>query len=390
VLHRRLDRRGHNVAGRALAGDGLTIDLSLLKAIDVDPERKTARVGGGANWAELNEATQAHGLAVTGGVISTTGVAGLTLGGGLGWLMGKHGLALDSLTSAEVVTADGRVLTASETENADLFWALRGGGGNFGVVSTFEFRLHEVGPMVTGGLIIYPFPAAPELLRFYREFTADIPDELTAFGALIHAPDGSGAKLTGVAVCHVGTPEQVERDLAPLLSFGEPAIVQIGPMPYAAVNQMLDDGFPFGSLNYWKSGFLEELTDDAIDTMIDAFSGCPTPMGAMVLEHFHGAVTRVPLESTACALRRPGYNLVVPTVWLDPAMTEACVGWTRKTYVALEPFTGQIRYSNYLAEDEGSNAAARSAYGSSYDRLVEVKRAYDPENVFHVNVNIAP
>ncbi len=322
-------------------------------------------------------------------MISTTGIAGLTLGGGLGWLMPKYGLALDNLLSAEVVLADGRVVTASADENADLFWGLRGGGGNFGVVTSFTYGLHEVGPTITGGLIAHPLPAAGELLRFYRDWTAGIPDELMTVAALVDAPDGSGAKLGAVAVCHIGPPEQAERDLAPLLEFGTPAMTQIGPMPYAVLNGMLDGSYPYGSLNYWKSSFLDDLSDGAIDLMVASVAERPAPLGGVVIEHFHGAVTRVPLEATACELRRPGYQIAVTTTWADPGETDTSVAWTRKLHDGLEPFASGLRYVNYLAEDDGSEVVS-AVYATNAGRLAEVKRAYDPDNVFRLNLNIAP
>ena len=378
---------GHGVAGRALTDGGLMLDLSGLKAIDVDAGARTATAGPGVNWGELNEATQAHGLAVTGGVISTTGIAGLTLGGGLGWLMPRFGLALDNLLSAEVVTADGRVLTASDQENPDLFWALRGGGGNFGVVTSFTYRLHEVGPMITGGLLVHPLPAAADLLRFYRDWTAGIPDELMAVAALVDAPDGSGGKLGGVAVCHSGPPEQAQRDLAPLLEFGTPAMVQIGPMPYTAINGMLDGGYPYGSLNYWKSSFLREVDEAAIDTMVETFRTCPSPMTAFGIEHFHGAATRVGVSETAVPHREPGYNYLLTSVWTDPATSDENEAWTRATYAAMEPHFVKRRYLNYLSADDG-DVPGRAVYGDNYDRLTVLKGRYDPDNVFHLNQNI--
>jgi FAD/FMN-containing dehydrogenase len=323
-------------------------------------------------------------------MISTTGIAGFTLGGGLGWLMSKYGLATDSLVSARVVTADGRTLTASETENPDLFWGLRGGGGNFGVVSSFEYRLHEVGPTVIGGLIAYPFDKAPEVLRFYRDFTAESSDELTALGALAHAPDGSGAKLALVAVCHVGTPEQAEQDLRPLREFGEPVLAQLGPMPYTVMNSFLDAGYPEGSLNYWKSSFLADLPDAAFDVAIEQFSICPSPMTGVFLESFHGAVTRVPVEATAVPHREPGYNLLVTSVWTDASATDENVDWTKETFAAMEPFFLNRRWLNYFSEDDVGDDPVRAAYGPNYERLVELKRKYDPQNLFHLNVNIPP
>jgi FAD/FMN-containing dehydrogenase len=379
---------GHSVAGRGTTDGGVMVDLSLLKAIDVDPDARTVRAGGGVNWGELNEATQAHGLAVTGGVISTTGIAGLTLGGGLGWLMPKHGLALDNLLSAEVVLADGRVVTASEEEHPDLFWALRGGGGNFGVVTTFEYRLHEVGPLVTGGRVFHPLDAARDLLRFFRELVATSPDELMSVCALVPAPDGSGAKLCGIAVCHVGPPEQAERDLAPLLAHGSPVLAQIEPMPYTALNAALDDGFPYGSLNYWKSGFLDELPDEAIDALVDGFARCESPLGKVIVEGVHGAVTRVPVDATACELRRFGFNCVLTNIWTDPATTDANIAWTRETYESFRPYASPLRYVNYFSADD--DAALRAAYGTNFDRLSQVKRLYDPDNVFRLNANIPP
>jgi FAD/FMN-containing dehydrogenase len=253
------------VAGKAVTDGGLMIDLSLMKAVHVDPVARTARAQGGVTWGELNRETQLHGLAVTGGVVSTTGIAGLTLGGGFGYMMGKYGLSTDNLLSAEVVTADGVVRTASDNGDADLFWAIRGGGGNFGVVTSFEYRLHEVGPTVTGGMVIHQFEAAPELLRHYRSVRPSLSEDVTAFAGLVQAPDGSGTKLAGLVVGHVGPIEEAEGALAPLVGFGEPLDVNVGPISYSALNQLIDGAFPKGAFNYWRSTFLRELSDDAID-----------------------------------------------------------------------------------------------------------------------------
>ena len=381
---------GHNGAGKAVTEGGVMVDLSLMKGVYVDPARGTARAQGGVTWAGLNRETQMHGLAVTGGVISTTGIAGLTLGGGLGWLMGKHGLAADNLLSAEVVTADGRVLNASADENEDLFWGLRGGGGNFGVVTSFEYKVHPIGPIITGGLVIHPFDAADDLLRFYRDFTASAPDDLTVFAGLVHAPDGSGLKVCGLLLCHVGTLEQAAKDLEPLLGFGSPLDVHVGPMPYSAVNSMLDESFPKGALYYWKSNFLRELSDGAIDMLVAQFAACPSPMTAIVVEHFHGEVTRIPSDATAAQIRGEAYNVVIPSVWTDPAATDANVAWARSAYSALQPFMSERRYVNYLGEDDTGDDPVRAAYGPAYDRPVELKRKYDPENLFRLNANIKP
>jgi FAD/FMN-containing dehydrogenase len=380
---------GHNVAGRATIDGGVMIDLSLMKGIHVDPKARTARAQGGLTWNEFNRETQLHGLATTGGVVSTTGIAGLTLGGGLGWLMGKHALALDNLLSVDLVLADGRILTASEDDNADLFWALRGGGGNFGVAASFEYGLHPVGPMVTGGLIAYPFSAAWDVLRFFRDVTASLPDEFTVFAGLIHAPDGSGAKLAAIVLCHCGPLAAGESAAKPIKKFGAPVMDVIGPMPYSQVNAMLDAAYPRGALNYWKSNFLSSLSDEAIRTMIDCFAKCPTPMGQLLLEHFHGAVTRVGVTDTAFPHRAQGNNLLVFSEWMDPKDNNACTAWARDSYTAMQPFMGSGRYVNYLGDDERGDAVA-AAYGPNHRRLQQLKVKYDPENFFHMNQNIRP
>lgn len=380
---------GHNVAGRATVDGGLMIDLAPMKGIHVDPSARTARAQGGVTWAELNRETQLHGLAVTGGVVSSTGIAGLTLGGGLGWLMGKHGRALDNLRSVELVTAEGQVLRASKDGAADLFWAVRGGGGNFGVATSFEYQLHPVGPTVTGGLVAHPFDRARDVLRFFRDCTASLPDELTVFGGLIHAPDGSGAKLAAMVTCHCGSLAAGETAMRPLKHFGSPVMDAIGPMPYSQLNGMLDAAYPKGALNYWKSSFLAQLSDDAIDTMIEGFARCPTPMGQLLLEHFHGAATRVEVGDTAFPHRVDGYNFLVLSEWTEPAQTDRCIAWARDTYAAMEPFVASGRYVNYLGDDETGDPIA-AAYGPNYRRLQELKTKYDPNNFFHMNQNIRP
>lgn len=379
---------GHGVAGRAIADGALTIDLSLMKQVIVDPDARTALAGGGVAWGEFNDATAEHALATTGGIVSTTGIAGLTLGGGLGWLMGKHGLAADNLISVELVTADGDVRTVNAEQEPDLFWALRGAGANFGVATVLGYRLHPL-TQVTGGLAAYPFEAARDVLAFYRDYTAQAPDELTVYGGLIHAPDGSGMPLAAIVLCHAGEPSQAEADLKPLLEFGSPVLVQIGTMPYPAINSMLNAGYPTGSLNYWKSSFVRELSEDLIQTMIEVFPSCPSPMTGILVEHVHGAVTRVGVLDTAVQHREPSYNLMVASVWTEPSQTDANIRWTRKAYAALEPDFLDRRYLNYLSEDELGHAAA-AAYGPIYDRLADLKAMYDPDNVFHMNLNVEP
>jgi FAD/FMN-containing dehydrogenase len=379
---------GHNPAGRATIDGGLMIDLSLMKGIHVDAKNRTARVQGGATWKEYNRETQVHGLASTGGVISTTGVGGLTLGGGLGWLMPKYGMAVDNLRSVELVTADARVLTASKDENPDLFWALRGGGGNFGIASSLEFNVYPVGPTVTGGLVAHPFPAARDVLRFFHGTTRSIPDEVMLAAALIQAPDGS-AKLAAIVACHCGSLPDGEAAFRPVKAFGPPVMDVIGPMPYEAVCQMLDAGYPKGALNYWKSSFLPTLSDAAIDTLIDCYSRVPSPMTGIIIEHFHGAVTRIPVGDTAFPHRSEGYNLLFLTQWTNPAESDRNIAWARESYAAMQPFVGQGRYVNYLDDDEAGDPVAQ-AYGPVYARLRQVKSKYDPTNFFHMNQNIKP
>ena len=380
---------GHNVAGRATIDGGVMIDLAPMKQIRIEPKNRRVRAQGGVTWGELNRETQRHGLAVTGGVVSSTGIAGLTLGGGLGWLMGKHGLALDNLLSVELITAEGEAIRTSKDERADLFWAVRGGGGNFGVATGFEYQLHPVGPKVTSGLIAHPFERARDVLRFYRESTASLRDEHVLFGTLAHAPDGSGVKLAAMVTCHCGPLAAAEKATLPLKQFGSPVLDAVGPMGYCELNGMLDAGYPKGAFNYWKSTFLRQLSDDAIDTMIACFARCPTPMGQLLLEHVHGAATRVGVEETAFPHRARGYNFLVLSQWMDPATTDRSIAWARETYHEMEPFAAAGRYVNYLGDDEPGDPVA-AAYGSNYGRLRELKTKYDPKNFFRMNQNIRP
>jgi FAD/FMN-containing dehydrogenase len=359
-----------------------------MKDITVDPERGTATAQGGVTWNELNEAAGSHALAVTGGAVSTTGIAGYTLGGGLGWLMGKYGLACDNLAAAELVTAAGEVLQVDAESHPDLLWALRGGGGNFGVATAFTYRMHPLS-MVTGGLIAHPIDAAPDLLRFYRDAVADASDDLTVFAGLVHAPDGSGHKLAALVVCHAGDPDAAARELAPFTSFGSPLMTQVGPMPYPTMNTLLDAGYPTGSLNYWLSSFTDGLPDALIDAAVERFASVPSTMTAILFEHFHGAVTRVAPTDTAVPHREAGWNLLIPSVWTDPSATEANIGWTRETHAGFAPHLSERRWLNYLGDDQAEDAV-QAAYGPNYERLREIKRRYDPTNVFHLNHNIAP
>lgn len=380
---------GHNVAGRATIDGGVMIDLAPMKEIRVEPEKRRVQAQGGVTWAELNRETQRHGLAVTGGVVSSTGIAGLTLGGGFGWLMGKYGLALDNLCSVELVDAEGKTIRTSRDEEPDLFWAMRGGGGNFGVATSFEYRLHPVGPQVTGGLVAHPFERARDVLRFYRESTVSLADEHMLFGTLAHAPDGSGMKLAAMVTSHCGPPAVAETATLPFKQFGPPIVDTVGPMSYCDLNGMLDAGYPKGAFNYWKSSFLRELSDDAVDTMIACFARCPSPMAQLLLEHVHGAAIRVGVTETAFPHRAEGYNFLVLSQWMDPAMTDRCIAWARETYRQMEPFAASGRYVNYLGDDEPGDAVS-AAYGLNYQRLRQLKTKYDPKNFFRMNQNIRP
>jgi FAD/FMN-containing dehydrogenase len=379
---------GHSIAGKAVTEGGLMIDLSLMKGIHVDPVRFAARAQPGVTVGELDRATAAFGLATPSGVVSSTGIAGLTLGGGIAWLMGKHGMAVDNLLSAEVVLASGEVVTASEDTDPDLFWALRGGGGNFGVVTSFEYRTHPLAS-VLGGPVLHPLEAAPQLFTFYREFAADLPDELSTQAAFLHAPDGSATKLCGVAVCHAGDDaDRADADLRPLRRFGSPAADMIQRMPYPAVNTGFDWLSPAGVLGYWKSAFFSELSEKAVEVMTAAFERAPSDLCALVIEDFHGAVTRVAPTATAYPHRERGYNLFLISHWTDPALTETGIAWARDTFDALSPYMADRSYMNYLSGDDYDRV--RQAYGPNYERLAELKRRYDPDNVFRLNHNIDP
>ena len=380
---------GHNVAGRGTIDGGLMIDLAPMKGIHVNPAQRTARAQGGVLWKELNRETQVHALATTGGVVGTTGIAGLTLGGGLGWLMPKYGLALDNLRSAEMVLADGSVTRASADENPDLFWGIRGGGGNFGIAASLEYELHPVGPMITGGLVAHPLQRAYDVLRMFRDACAGAPDELMLAAGMLTAPDGSGAKLVGVLAAHCGSLKDGEAAVKSIKAFGPPVMDAIGPIPYCAQNALLDASLPAGALNYWKSQFLTNLSDDCIRTLVEQFSACPSPMSQIVIEHFHGVASRVPVSDTACAMRISGFNVVLISQWADRRETERSIAWCRATYGALGPFLQSFRYLNYMDHDEPGDPAA-VAYGPNLPRLRELKRKYDPDNIFHVNVNIRP
>ncbi len=375
---------GHSVAGSAVCNDGLVIDLSRMKTIRVDPVRRVARADPGLLLAEFDQETQAFGLSTTLGTFSVTGIAGLTLGGGLGWLMGKHGLACDNLISVDLVTADGRLLTADAEENADLFWGVRGGSGNFGVVTSFEYRLHPLGS-VLGGLVAYPLAQAPQVLRFFREYSAACPDELGLMVALITLPDGN--TVVGVEGCYSGDLEAGEEALRPLRSFGSPVADLFQVMRYTDVQKMNDWWAIPGQQHYWKSSFMREINDAAIDVIADFAIRKPSLGSAVALEFMHGAVGRVAPDATAFAHRDARNNFLMLGRWESPAETETGMGWVREFWDAMKPFLSTGVYVNYLSENEGEERV-RGAYGSNYDRLLQLKAKYDPANFFRVNQNI--
>jgi FAD/FMN-containing dehydrogenase len=387
---------GHNVAGTAVCDGGVVLDCSPMKGRWVDPATRTARAQAGLLWGELDLETQVFGLATTGGIISHTGIAGLTLGGGLGWLMRKHGLAADNLLSADVVTAEGECLRASEREHADLFWGLRGGGGNFGVVTSFEYRLHPVGPIVLAGMILHPAARASEVLAFYRDYVASAPDELTTIAVLRMAPPAPfippevhGQPVVVIGACYAGPVEEGERAVAPLRRFGEPLVDFIRPTPYVSHQALLDPTAPHGLNYYWKSEYLPPLSDALIDTLVEHAWRGVTPESYTIIFHLGGAVGRADPEGSAFEDRRAAHAVVIDSVWSEPARASACIAWTRDFWEAVRPYaTGRI-YVNFLGEE--GPGRVRAAYGATkYERLQALKRTYDPTNFFRLNQNVAP
>ena len=374
---------GHSIAGNGVCEGGLMIDLSPMKQLQVDPERRTARAGGGMKLGEFDRGTQAEGLATTLGIASDTGIAGLTLGGGYGWLAGKYGLACDNLVSAEVVTADGEIVAASETENADLFWGLRGGSGNLGVVTTLEYRLHPL-RKVLAGLIL--FPPSSEALRFYDEFSRGCPDELTTLALLTSAPDGSLALAVGA--CYCGSLEEGERELRPLREFAPPLADMIEPREYVNLQTLTDEAWPPGNLYYWKSSLVTELGDDLVEILLERAARKPTPLSVIYFQQLHGAAERVAADDTAYAHRFYHYNCGAMLETQDRADVDRGIEWARESWAAMQPHAERRMYVNDMSDDE--QPRMREAYGPGYDRLRELKRKYDPENVFRLNANVEP
>lgn len=386
---------GHNVAGNAVCDGGLVIDLSPMKSVRVDPERRVVRAEPGLTWGEFDRETQALGLAITGGIQSTTGIAGFTLGGGFGYLARKHGLTCDNLLSADVVTADGRLITASAEQHADLFWGLRGGGGNFGIVTSFEFRLVPLGP-VLGGMLLYPLGRAAEVLRFYREYVKSAPDELFTISVFTTAPAAPhipeplrGQPVLMLIICYAGDVEKGARIIQPLRAFGPPAADLVTVKPYREMQQLLDAANPAGRLNYWKSEFMTGYSDAAIDTLIEFSARAPSPYSKTLFTQMQGAIARVGAHESAYSHRQAPFLVNINAMWTDRAESEAQIAWARDFWAAMRPFSAGGVYVNFLS-GEGEERV-RAAYGEeTYTRLAALKRAYDPDNVFRLNQNITP
>jgi FAD/FMN-containing dehydrogenase len=386
---------GHNIAGNAVSDGALMIDLSGMKSVQVNPAGRTARIQPGATLGDIDAATQPHGLALPVGINSTTGIAGLTLGGGFGWLSRKHGLTIDNLISAEVVTATGEQVTASESENADLFWGIRGGGGNFGVVTSFEFKLHPVGPEVLSGLIVHPFSDAADVLRRYRKFVASAPEELSVWVVLRKAPplpflpeDVHGTEVLVFAALYAGDMTDGERAMEGLRAIGNPIADAITPHNFIDFQAAFDPLLTPGSRNYWKSHDFNELSDGALDAIVEYAGKLPTAQCEIFVAHLGGAVGRVPFDATAYTHRDADFVLNVHTRWDDPAEDDLCVGWAREFFDRSAPYATGGVYVNFMPQDELERVA--EAYGSNYERLVELKNKYDPENFFRLNQNIQP
>ena len=386
---------GHNVAGKAVCDDGLMIDLSPMNSVRVDPDAEIARVGGGATWRDVDHETQAFGLATTGGVMSETGVGGLTLGGGNGQLARTHGLACDNLRSIDVVTANGELVRASEEENPDLFWGMRGGGGNFGIATSFEFDLHEVGPEVLAGRRLYPFEAVPAALRFYREFMADAPDEVNCIAFFFQGNPAMGLPeqlhgetLLSLSAFYSGGIEAGKDALRPLREFGEPIVDTIQPTPYTVVQQGVDELYKAGHRNYWKSDFYNELSDELIDTLVEHIDPLPSPLSTAYFEWLEGAIAKVDHEATAFPHRDKQMMFTISPKWTDPERDDELIEWAQEFHDALTPYAADGVYMNYLERDEDERIG--EAYGDRYERLVELKNEWDPNNLFQMNQNIEP
>ena len=386
---------GHNVAGNAVCDGGIVVDVSPMKGVAVDPRRRTVHAQGGLTWGELDRETQVHGLATTGGLVSSTGIAGFTLGGGIGWLQRAHGLACDNLVSAEVVTAEGTVVRASDDEHPDLYFGLRGGGGNFGVVTSFEFRLHPVGP-VLGGNVLYPLDAARDVLIGWSDFASTAPDELTTMAAFITVPPLPfipehlhGTQAVAIAFCYLGPEAEGQRLVAPLAELAPGGVALVHAMPYTVLQTMFDPAAPAGKLNYWKSEYLSGLTEEAAEALVDGVRRIGSPLTQVHVHQLGGAMSRVPEGETAFAHRSAPFLLNVIGMWEDPGESELHIAWARELWESMQPFSAGGAYVNFLGEEGGDRV--RAAYDErTFERLAAVKQAYDPENFFRLNQNIRP
>ena len=388
---------GHSMPGYGVCDGGIVIDLSPMKGIFVDPETRTARAQTGLTWGEFDRETQHFGLATTGGRATTTGIGGQTLGSGSGWLERKYGLTLDNLLSAEVVTAAGDVVRASGTENPELFWGLRGGGGNFGVVTSMEYQLHPVGPIVLGGLLLHPAERSPEVLRFFRDFVDTVPDELGTLVGFLVAPPApfvpehlQGRLAVGIAVCWSGAIEDGERAVQPLRAFGPPEVDIVGPMPYTAVQGMFDASFSPGRQNYWKAENMADLSDPAIDVLIERAAAMTSPLSVLVVEPKGRAISRVKDDETALGGREAAHTLFAFSMWDDPAEATDHIAWSRKTLDTMQAFTTSGVSMNFTSDQAPNLIKASFGRPDKYERLVDLKTAWDPTNLFHINQNIKP
>ncbi len=377
---------GHNVSGSGSCDGGLQLDMSRLTRIEVDSTSRRARVEAGATCGEFDRATQAFGLATTGGICSKTGVAGLTLGGGFGWLMRKYGLALDNLVSLDVVTADGELRTASASENPDLFFGLRGSQSNLGIVTSLEYRLHPVGPTVLAGMVLHPLERGREVLRFYRDYTSGAPDEMSASACLLKSPDGH--PMVAIVLCYIGPLEEGQRLVEPLRTFGPPVMDTLQPMPYVGAQSMIDESFPHGRFNYWKSSMLNALSNEVIDVLVEGYREAESPFSSVLIEHLGGAVSRVAPEVTAFPHRNAAYDVVIMPIWTAAADSPAHIAWADSLWQSIQAFSSSGVYVNYLAH-EGEDRI-QAAYGQNFARLALLKAKYDPANIFRCNQNVRP
>ena len=377
---------GHSFPGHSVCDGGVVIDLSSMRGVRVDPATRKAQAQAGAKWIDFDHETQAFGLATTGGTVSDTGIAGLTLGGGLGWLSSKHGLTVDNLVSADVVLADGRFVTASAAENPDLFWGLRGSSGNLGVVTSLEYQLHPVGPTVLGGMVAYPLGKAKEVLRFYREFSKAAPDELTVYAAFVDPPGGE--TIVALFGCYSGPLDKGEEVVRPLKRLGQPVQDVLGPMPYVAQQRIFDDGFPAGSYYYTKADFMADLTAEAIEIFAEYAARKPSPLSGILIQTVLGAASRVAPDAMAFRHRTLPYAPVIVSQWIEARDADRNMAWARDLWKALQSFAGGGVYVNDLSADDADRV--RTAYGANYERLAALKKKYDPDNFFRLNPNITP